>query len=83
MQGIKMNMKTSLEKNMAGRGTFGDGIRRSAKRLKNKTHIVFYDHNKERSEFTYEEVNEKLYPAGIIIKHYQYEYNLIHLYYYY
>jgi acyl-CoA synthetase (AMP-forming)/AMP-acid ligase II len=59
LQGIKMNMKTSLEKNMAGRGTFGDGIRRSAKRLKNKTHIVFYDHNKERSEFTYEEVNEK------------------------
>lgn len=54
-----MNQITKIERNMARRGTFGDAICRSAKRLKNKPHIIYYDHENKRSIFTYEELNKK------------------------
>ncbi|MDL1964309.1 MAG: hypothetical protein LWW98_08270 [Deltaproteobacteria bacterium] len=40
----------------------------------------YYENNKKVWSvfyYEYQKVNKKLYPAGIIIKHYQYEYNLV------
>jgi len=54
-----MEQMTALQKNLMRRATFGDALRRNAKRHPEKPMIVFYDQNEKRQVYTYREINEK------------------------
>jgi len=54
----KVEKNVALQRNMMRRGTFGDAIRRSARRTPNKPMIIYYDHEEKRHAYTYKEMNE-------------------------
>lgn len=54
-----MDKRSDIQKNLMRRATFGDGLRRNAKRNPKKPLIIYYDQNFNRVVYTYEEINEK------------------------
>ncbi len=49
---------TLVQKNMMRRATFGDQLRRHARRIGEKSHIISYDINGKRTEYSYEQMNQ-------------------------